>query len=182
MQLLHQRAFALLLINLAITEAAPMGTSAISGAPTDAQARLLSTSYSGSGCPQGSASNGFDGITAQIGPNVPISKSTQNCELQLSIQTAPGWRFVVRGKNAGTTSMTARVNLQDGVAASSITTYNVAGVNSQVSNFKTKIGHCLTPGREQYDTIILVRETVKPPFQTLHLDRRIPNPTVGEEF
>jgi len=119
-----------------------MDALAIASAPADAQAKLVSMSYSGSGCPQGSASKEydaqinsgrwfFDGISAQIGPNVAASQSTQNCEVQLSIQTAAGWRFVVKGKNAGTTSMTVRVNLQDGVAASSITTYNIAGGSSQ---------------------------------------------------
>ncbi|EPE26386.1 hypothetical protein GLAREA_02299 [Glarea lozoyensis ATCC 20868] len=142
MQLLQKPTFTLLLLNLSFTRAAPMETLAINSAPSDAQAKLLSMAYSGSGCPQGSASKEydaqinsgrwfFDGISAQIGPNVPISKSTQNCEVQLSIQTAAGWRFAVRGKNAGSTSMTTRVNLQDGVAASSITTYNIAGVGSQ---------------------------------------------------
>jgi hypothetical protein len=170
-----------------------MDALAISSAPADAQAKLVSMAYSGSGCPQGSASKEydaqinsgrwfFDGISAQIGPNVPISKSTQNCEVQLSIQTAPGWRFVVKGKNAGTTSMTARVNLQDGVVASSITTYNVAGVNSQVSHCNTRIKQCLTVCRAQSDTTIPDQGMVKHLSRTPHQDQRILSPTAGEGY
>lgn len=133
---------ALLFLNLSLTESAPTeAVQGISNAPAEANARLVSMGYSGSGCPQGSASKEYDpaintnrwffpGISARIGPNVSQDQKTENCEVQLSIATNSGWRFTVRGKNDDSTNMKTRVDLGGGATGSYVSTYYVAGGDS----------------------------------------------------
>ncbi|RDL29799.1 uncharacterized protein BP5553_10664 [Venustampulla echinocandica] len=132
------RSFALFLgITLATAAPAPATSDAqvVSGAPAEANARLADFGYAGSGCPQGSATSGFDAavncnrfyfpdLTASIAPGDSQSDHSNNCLMQISLDCDPGWKFTVKPHN---TKLTAHVNLRDGVAASYITTYDIIG-------------------------------------------------------
>ncbi|CAG8980601.1 hypothetical protein HYALB_00013751 [Hymenoscyphus albidus] len=130
------------LLHLSLSRSAPTDSaSTMSAAPAEANAHLISMSYSGSGCPQGSASNAYDsslntnrfffpGISAKIGPNVPQDQKTENCEVQLSIATAAGWRFAVKGKNDDSTVLKTRVDLNGDATGSLLSTFYIAGADS----------------------------------------------------
>ncbi|KAH6664866.1 hypothetical protein B0J14DRAFT_660983 [Halenospora varia] len=97
-------------------------------APPEANARLVSVKYSGSGCPQGSVNTdssriSFPTISAAIGPNVPQSGQRDNCLLVISISCDAGWKYTVKPG----TSLTVGLNLKDGVTGSYFTQYYMAG-------------------------------------------------------
>jgi len=68
--------------------------------------KIISASTSGNGCPQGTVTTslspdgtvitfGFDAFQTYIGPNIPLSEWTKNCQLHLNLQYPGGFQFAV---------------------------------------------------------------------------------------
>mgnify|MGYP003347675371 CR=1 FL=1 len=69
--------------------------------PNPAQPYILSVSYGGTGCPQGSVGSSFtndrtaftlvlDSFIASSGPNIPITEKTKSCTLNVNLHLPPG--------------------------------------------------------------------------------------------
>ncbi|KAK3372265.1 hypothetical protein B0H63DRAFT_527117 [Podospora didyma] len=101
------RSFAFLLPALAA--ASPLGAVSPDGwadAPDPSQIQILSATFSGNGCPQGTVSTsispdktvitfGFDKFQTYIGPGYNPTEKTKNCQLHLSLKYPGGFQFSV---------------------------------------------------------------------------------------
>ncbi|KAL0937098.1 uncharacterized protein CTRU02_206829 [Colletotrichum truncatum] len=98
--------FALLLPVLAVATAIPRAPTGASDTPDPKEIQIVSASFSGSGCPQGSVSTtispdrtvitfGFDRFQTYIGPGLPVAERTKNCALHLSLKYPGGFQFAV---------------------------------------------------------------------------------------
>ncbi|KAG9233384.1 hypothetical protein BJ875DRAFT_45968 [Amylocarpus encephaloides] len=139
----------------AVAQAAPLeqaaqAAQAIAAAPAECGARLISMSYSGNGCPQGSASKAydaainsnrwfFDGISAEIGRGGDQSDKSTACQVHLQIATNAGWAFTLKGKNSGSNAMTSKVNIGGGVSANYLTTYYFSSDATDTTTVKYSI-------------------------------------------
>jgi len=76
------------------------------GAPPADQITIVSSTYSGNGCPQGSVSTslsldktvitfGFDSFQTYIGPTAAQADKTKNCQLHLGLQYPGGFQYAV---------------------------------------------------------------------------------------
>ncbi|KAM7188399.1 protein of unknown function (DUF4360) domain containing protein [Rhypophila sp. PSN 637] len=74
--------------------------------PDPKQIQIVSVSFSGNGCPQGSVSTsispdktvitfGFDRFQTYIGPGVSPAEKTKNCQLHLNLKYPGGFQFSV---------------------------------------------------------------------------------------
>lgn len=74
--------------------------------PDPKEIQIISTSWSGNGCPQGSVSSslspdrkvvtfGFDKFQVYIGPGYSPTEKTKNCQLHLNLKYPPGFSFTV---------------------------------------------------------------------------------------
>lgn len=109
-------------------------------APEKAKVTIAATSYSGSGCPQGSVSTilsddrtvvtfGFDKFQALIGPKAKSSDSSKNCEIKLGLNHPSEFQLaIVKATYHG------YIRLDDGVTAKFLSNYFWSGVpNNKVS-------------------------------------------------
>ncbi|KAK0612404.1 hypothetical protein B0T17DRAFT_593403 [Bombardia bombarda] len=101
------RSFAFLLPALAA--ASPLGQVSPDGwsdSPDPSQIQVVSASFSGNGCPQGSVSTsispdktvitfGFDRFQTYIGPGYSPTDKTKNCQLHLNLKYPGGFQFSV---------------------------------------------------------------------------------------
>ena len=91
----------------ALAMAAPALNPNLSGdMPDPKDIQIVSASFSGNGCPQGSVSTsispdrtvitfGFDGFQTYIGPGTAVSDRTKNCALHLNLKYPGGFQFAV---------------------------------------------------------------------------------------
>ncbi|KAK3367344.1 hypothetical protein B0T24DRAFT_682478 [Lasiosphaeria ovina] len=93
----------------ALAAASPLGAATPDGwadAPDPAQIQVLSATFSGNGCPQGTVSTsispdktvitfGFDKFQTYIGPGFNPTEKTKNCQLHLNLKYPGGFQFSV---------------------------------------------------------------------------------------
>ncbi|QRC94698.1 hypothetical protein JI435_148570 [Parastagonospora nodorum SN15] len=98
-------------------------------APAPEQITIRDTTYSGSGCPQGSVSTstsddktvityGFDQFQTYIGPGSKASDKSKNCQLHLNLAYPGGFQYAVVDA-----TYHGWARLDEGVTGSFITTY-----------------------------------------------------------
>ncbi|KAF2004025.1 hypothetical protein P154DRAFT_543505 [Amniculicola lignicola CBS 123094] len=101
---MHSKLVSFLLPALAF--ASPMPQAGTGNAPDPGQITIISSSYSGSGCPQGSVSTstspdktvitfGFDQFQTYIGPGTVPADHSKNCQLHLSLKYPGGFQYAV---------------------------------------------------------------------------------------
>lgn len=106
------------------TSAAPQPPPILPPLPIDlSQVYITDFTYAGSGCPPGSIAQAritdwtdvtitFDQYAARIGPGVPITENSKNCDFNISLHSPLGFRFSVYE-----TSYSGFTDLQDKVQA-----------------------------------------------------------------
>jgi len=93
--------------------------------------------WAGSGCPAGSVSRSlsndkqtvtlmFDKYMAAIGPDVSLTQSYKNCQLNLKLKTPPGWTYTIHR-----TQYRGYTTLDDGVSATQKSIYYFSGDTNQ---------------------------------------------------
>jgi hypothetical protein len=95
------------------------------GAPDDAPqgVTLRALAFAGTGCPAGSVRGElpveghdlllfYDSFAAEVGPDVPLSQSRKNCQLNLDFDYPSGWQYTVES-----VSYNGHVLLEDGLDA-----------------------------------------------------------------
>jgi Domain of unknown function (DUF4360) len=119
--------------------------------PVAASVKISATSYSGTGCPQGSVSSilsdakdlvtfGFDSFQATIGPNSPAGDSRKNCNLVLQLIYQDGYQMAV-----AETVYHGYTRLDDGINAKFTTDYDY---KSNPDPVKKKVCNPERPGSE----------------------------------
>jgi len=99
---MHSKIAAFLLPVLAVANPVPQSGTA----PDPAQITIIESSYSGSGCPQGTVSTstspdktvityGFDQFQTYIGPGTKASDHSKNCQLHLNLKYPGGFQYAV---------------------------------------------------------------------------------------
>lgn len=102
-------------------------------------------SYSGDGCPQGSASTsistdgtvvtfGFDGFQTYIGPGTSIKDHSHNCELHLNVNYPAGFSFAIIDA-----TYHGYAQLDSGTTATFYSTYYFSETASQTTTTTTSI-------------------------------------------
>ncbi|KAK4243441.1 hypothetical protein C7999DRAFT_36220 [Corynascus novoguineensis] len=101
------RSFAFLLPALAAaTPIAQVGNDGWADAPDPKEIQIVSASFSGNGCPQGTVSTsispdktvitfGFDAFQTYIGPGISPAERSKNCQLHLNLKYPSGFQFAV---------------------------------------------------------------------------------------
>jgi hypothetical protein len=96
--------FRLILISLSVLRILPSLATVLGVGPN---ARVNSWTYSGTGCPQGSASfqisenatvMGLEEFQPSIGPGVPASQRRKECAVTLDMSVDSGFRYRVNGQ------------------------------------------------------------------------------------
>ena len=101
---MYSKLAALLLPLLAAAN--PVPAPEATSAPDPGQITIVSTSYSGNGCPQGTVSTstspdktvityGFDAFQTYIGPGTVPADRSKNCALHLNLQYPGGFQYAV---------------------------------------------------------------------------------------
>ncbi|KAK3364649.1 hypothetical protein B0T25DRAFT_70365 [Lasiosphaeria hispida] len=102
------RSFAAFLLPV-LAAASPVAQTSTNGwadQPDPSQIQVISSSFSGNGCPQGTVSTsispdktvitfGFDKFQTYIGPGVSPTEKTKNCQLHLNLKYPGGFQFSV---------------------------------------------------------------------------------------
>ncbi|KAI9765011.1 MAG: hypothetical protein M1839_005682 [Geoglossum umbratile] len=118
--------------------AAPAGSS-----PDPGTVHINNIGYGGSGCPQGSASASisgdqttmtmiFDKYIASIGPNVDITESRKNCQLNIDVRYPAGFQYSIF-----TADYRGFADLDAGVTGTQKSTYYFSGQTQQFSTQST---------------------------------------------
>jgi hypothetical protein len=134
---------ALLLPLLAAANPLP-GLQARGDAPDPAQITIVSTSYSGNGCPQGSVSTststdktvityGFDQFQTYIGPNTKPADHSKNCQLHLNLKYPGGFQYAIVDA-----TYHGFARLDPGVTGTFLTTYYFSQEASKTSTTRMK--------------------------------------------
>jgi len=138
------RRFCRILVSLAIVAlVGPVSVAtpspAYAAGPDPHEIYLQSITYGGTGCPQGSVGTSFsddrktftlifDSFVASSGPNVPITESRKNCQLNLNIRVPQGFTYAVH-----TFDYRGYVQLPAGVTAEQKSTYYYQGEIQQAN-------------------------------------------------
>jgi hypothetical protein len=111
-----------------------IGLRAVNDAPPEANVRLVSFSYGGTGCAPGTLgivlgtnntiSLRYDAFATQIGPGVNVTQNRKNCQININITSDPGWQMNVN--NFGTT-VRGYIGLDAGVNATYTAVYYFSG-------------------------------------------------------
>ncbi|KFA73419.1 hypothetical protein S40288_04197 [Stachybotrys chartarum IBT 40288] len=98
--------FSLFALIPALALASPIDLPIVIDEPDPALIRITGVNWSGNGCPQGTVSTsisadrtivtfGFDAFQTYIGPGLPMSERTKNCQLHLTLSYPGGFQFAV---------------------------------------------------------------------------------------
>jgi len=125
--------------------------------PTGSQVTIQDSTYSGSGCPQGSVSTilsedhtaitlGFDSFQVFIGPNVKPQDKSKNCAIHLGIRYPGGFQLSVVDA-----TFHGYARLDDGVTASLYTTYFFSHAASKTANSRSELRGSQYRNGKMYD-------------------------------
>ncbi|KAI0508517.1 hypothetical protein F5B22DRAFT_400423 [Xylaria bambusicola] len=104
---MHFPSALLILLQSGLSAAAPLIPSLLSIRDTFTPPTVLSASFSGNGCPQGSTDAPTGGLwehsffklpsfKAKIGPSSSVTERTVNCQGHISIGGSTGWQFALK--------------------------------------------------------------------------------------
>lgn len=148
---MHSKIAALILPVLAVANPLPQS----GAAPNPNEIQIVATSYSGSGCPQGSVSTstspdktvityGFDQFQTYIGPGTKSADHSKNCQIHLNLKYPGGFQYAIVDA-----TYHGWARLDEGVTGQFLTTYffsQNAGTTS-TTKFVAQGGGALTTGQ-----------------------------------
>jgi hypothetical protein len=129
-------------ILIGITVTAPAAPIQNGAGPDPTMVGLISFSYGGSGCPQGSAALVLSAdrtslaltmemYTVSHGPGIRVTENRKNCQLNAKLHYPSGWQFSIFS-----TTYSGYASLDSGVTGLLKSTYYFSGSTLQVRNIK----------------------------------------------